>query len=219
MEGYLKNIKGYWENRFSEEGKIWGVSASKTAVYALELFQKNWVKKILIPGAGYGRNTKLFSLAGFDVVGIEISGTAFNLAEEYDPLTKFYNGSFLDMDFDDGIYDAIYCYNVLHLFRENERKLFLKKCSHKLRDNGFLFFTVFSDKERTFGKRKQVEKNTFESKPGRPVHYFTEKDLLQSFKEFYIAESGIMEDPENHGEKGPHSHILRYIFADKSPKE
>jgi len=46
-------MKEYWDNRFEAEGKIWSSLPSKTAEYALKLFRRNSVKKILIPGAGY----------------------------------------------------------------------------------------------------------------------------------------------------------------------
>jgi len=66
-----------------------------------------------------------------------------------------------------------------------------------------------------FGKGREVENNTFESKPGRQVHYFGKEDLRDHFQDFSIVKNRIIEDPENHGEQGPHSHILRYIFARK----
>ena len=78
-----------------------------------------------------------------------------------------------------------------------------------------MFFVVFSDKEDSFGRGKEVEKNTFESKPGRPVHYFSEKNLLGQFENFSIIETGLMKDPEDHGAEGPHIHRLRYIFSQK----
>ncbi len=216
MEEYAQHMDGYWETRFSKEGKIWGDSPSRTATYALELFQKCGVKKILVPGAGYGRNTKLFSSAGFKVVGIEVSETAFKLAKQYDPGTTFLHGSYLDTALGNESYDTIYCFNLLHLFRENERKLFMDKCWSELKKDGLVFFVVFSEKELSFGKGREVEKNTFESKPGRPVHYFGRMDLRDHFRDFSIIENTIMEDPENHGEQGAHSHALRYIFARKN---
>jgi SAM-dependent methyltransferase len=205
----------YWEKRFLDGGKIWGEKPSNTANHALELFKRREINKILVPGSGYGRNTKLFTTANIKVDGIEISETAINIAKRYNPKTRFIHGSVLDMPFDDEKYDGIYCFNVLHLFLKENRINFLKKCNDQLRGEGFAFFVVFSDKERSFGKGKQIEENTFESKPGRPVHYFTEADLREHFKEFSVIETGVSEDKENHGELGPHTHILRYIFAKK----
>ena len=74
-----------------------------------------------------------------------------------------------------------------------------------------MFFTVFSEEESNFGQGKEVEKNTFETRPGRPAHYYTEDDLLEQFKNFSIIEKGILTDPEDHGGK-PHTHVLRYIL-------
>ncbi len=45
------------------------------------------------------------------------------------------------------------------------------------------------------------------------VHFFTGPDLLESFRDFEVLETGIMDDPEDHGEEGPHIHRLRYIAA------
>jgi len=206
--------KSYWNKRFQNEGHVWGAEPSPTAEYAIGVFRQNGVRKVLVPGSGYGRNTRLFREAGFDVSGLEISDTACEMARTFDPQTKLYNGSVLDMSNIPGAYDAIYCYNVLHLFREKGRLLCLKECAGKVKNNGLLYFTVFSDKEASFGRGQEVEKNTFESRPGRPVHYFTEDELRRYFKDFEIMASGITEDRENHGE-GPHTHTLLYILARK----
>ncbi len=207
--------KEFWDSRFNEEGKVWGELPSKSAYQALELFRRHGVKSILVPGSGYGRNTRLFSSSGFDVTGIEISGTACNLAKQFDPKTRTYEGSVLDMAFVPGTFDAIYCFNTLHLFCENDRRLFVQECLGKLGEPGLAFFTVFSEKEPSFRQGREVESNTYESRPGRPTHYFTEEDLRQHFRDFEIFETGIVHEPEDHGGQ-PHTHILRYIIAQKA---
>jgi SAM-dependent methyltransferase len=201
----------YWDTRYRAEGKIWGESPSRTAEYASELFRKNGVNKVLVPGSGYGRNTRLFSASGFEVTGIEISPLACGLAQKFDPLTRVFTKSALDMSFLPDKYDGIYCFNTLHLFREEDRMKFIRECVNKVNTSSPMFFTVFSEQEETYGKGAETEKNTFESKPGRPVHYFTEKDLREHFKDMEILETGLMEDHENHG-AGPHTHVLRYIY-------
>jgi len=208
-------MDSYWENRYQNESKIWGEAPSRTAHQALELFRQNDVKALLVPGSGYGRNTRLFSLSGFDVTGVEISATACEIAREFDPLSRFYCTSVLDMSFLTDTFDAVYCFNTLHLFPKEERESFIKECFEKVIDGGLIYFTVFSENEPSYGKGKEVEKNTFESKPGRPVHYFTEDDLKAHFTGMDIIESGIAEDFETHGEEGPHTHILRYICIRK----
>jgi len=205
----------YWEKRFLDGGIIWGDKPSETAISALNLFKKHEVTKILVPGAGYGRNTKFFTDANLEVVGIEISESAINLAKSFNPKTQFIQGSVLEMPYNNEKYDGIYCCYVLHLFLKDNRISFLKNCYKKLKTKGFAFFVVFSDTDRSFGKGKRIEENTYESKPWRPVHYFTETDLKEHFKEYSVIETGLIEEAEDHGELGPHTHFLRYIFAQK----
>lgn len=45
--------------------------------------------------------------------------------------------------------------------------------------------------------------------------YFTEEDLLGYFNGQRIIEKGLMENLENHGEEGSHTHQLRYILVQK----
>jgi len=70
--------------------------------------------------------------------------------------------------------------------------------------------------EPTCGKGQKVEENTYESKPGRPTHYFTDEDLRDHFSAFEILETGLTEDEENHGYEGPHVHLLLYIAVCKT---
>ncbi|MGF7056419.1 class I SAM-dependent methyltransferase [Brassicibacter mesophilus] len=215
MENYTKTMSSYWNKRYLAEEKVWGETPSKTAKHCLNLFSKYNIEKLLIPGTGYGRNSKLFSDKGYKVTGVEISEKACEIASKYDPSTKIYNGSVLDMPYDDEIYDGIYCFNVLHLFRLKERYEFIQKCKKSIKGSGLMFFTVFSDQEKSYGKGMEVEKDTFESKPSRPVHYFTEDDLIGHFKGMSIIDTFLIEDSEEHGEEGVHIHKLRCICVQK----
>ncbi len=215
MNNYLDNLNSYWEKRFEDENKIWGDSPSQTIYRAIDFFKKYEVKKILVPGAGYGRHTNFLSSQGYEVCGVEISKKACAIAKENDLKTKMMLGSCLDIDFGRESFDAIYCFNLLHLFREKEREFFINKCYQELKIGGICFFVVFSDKEESYGKGTEVEKYTFESKPGRPVHYFSSEDIRSHFHKFEIIEENIINDPENHGDAGEHTHCLRYIVCNK----
>lgn len=215
MSDYKDGMRDYWNNRFSVEGEIWGVKPSKTAYYALKLFKSLNVRSVIIPGAGYGRNTRLFGEAGFKVIGVEISDNAIKEARKFDTKSKFYRKTALEIDSLGKKFDAIYCFNLLHLFKEKERLLFIEKCNEILNNDRFAFFVVFSDKEESFGRGKKIEEHTFESKPGRIAHYFTREDLLAHFNNFDVIEIGEMTDEENHGEAGEHVHRLRYVFCSK----
>ena len=209
----MLNHKAYWDTQFSKHRYIWGETPSKSAGIALSLFRKHKIKKILVPGSGYGRNSKLFSTSGFDVTGIEISEEACVLAREYDPATKIHPGSFLDDDLVQDSYEGIYCFNVLQLFLQPDRIRLIHRSAQMLSPNGFMFFTGISDQDKSFGQGQEVEKNTFAVAPEKILHYFTLDDLKEHFERFKTLETGSFEDQVTHTLYGSKSYQIRYIFV------
>lgn len=209
-------MSNYWDERYIKGGTIWGKSPSLSAKLATKIFNNESVTTVLVPGSGYGRHTDFFFKEGMNVDGIEISKEAIKMARDDNSKIQYYHGSVLDMPFSDEKYNGIYCFNVLHLFMLKDRRLFINKCQEVLNHGGIAFFTVFSDKEESYGKGQQIEKNTFESKKGRPVHYFTETDIRQHFNKFELIVTGLIDEPENHGDQGEHIHKLRYICVRKT---
>ena len=209
----MANYKNFWNSQFSKYNHIWGKTHSKSAEIALSLFRKHQVNKILVPGSGYGRNSRLFSTSGFDVTGIEISEEACALAQVYDPATKLYNGSFLDNDFVQGPYQGIYCFNVLQLFLKPDRIRFVQKSAQLLSPKGLMFFTGISDQDASFGKGEEVEENTFAVQPDKTLHFFSLDDLKLHFEEFKILEVGDVEDQISHTLYGLKRYQIRYILV------
>lgn len=205
----------YWEGRFQQGGKIWGDQPSESAKIALKHFQTHGIQKILVLGAGYGRNTRLFSTHSLTVDGIEISPTAVQLAQSFDPGSTIWEGSFFTDQYASAPYDAIFAFNLFHLFLQLDREKFRDRCWTLLRPEGLLFLTVFSVEESSYHQGKEIEPDTFESKPGRPVHYFTKNSFLKEIHPFLSLESGLIEEPENHGKIGSHIHRLYYTLAKK----
>jgi 2-polyprenyl-3-methyl-5-hydroxy-6-metoxy-1,4-benzoquinol methylase len=210
MNQFEVGAEKYWNERYQKEGPIWGDSPSRVVWIAIQLFGVEGASQILIPGCGYGRLSSLFSMSGFAVTGVDISATAVEMAKKSDERGVYYRSSALNMDFDGISYDAVFAFNLLHLMLESDRKALIKECSRKVKSGALMFFTVFSEKEEDFGKGAQVEENTFESRPGRPAHYFSEADLAAHFRDYEVVEMGLFEESEDHGGK-PHTHQLRYI--------
>ncbi|MBN1534544.1 MAG: class I SAM-dependent methyltransferase [Spirochaetes bacterium] len=209
----MEDLKSYWEERYEAEERIWGEGPSVSASMALERFRGSGARSLLVPGAGYGRNAALFARAGFAVTGIEISALACRLAGEFCPEIRMVCGSVTGYDPGGSRFDAIYCFNLLHLFLAADRERIIECWRSMLAGPGLIFCAVCSEQDAGYGRGPLVEPDTFESKPGRPVHYFTESDLRAHFKRFDILETSILRDEENHGKEGPHTHVLRYLFA------
>jgi 2-polyprenyl-3-methyl-5-hydroxy-6-metoxy-1,4-benzoquinol methylase len=209
------NYKAYWDTQFSKHHYIWGETPSRSAEIALSLFRQHLVNKILIPGSGYGRNSRLFSTSGFEVTGIEISEEACTLAQDYDPATKVYRGSFLDDDLVQDSYEGIYCFNVLQLFLKADRVRFIRKSVEMLAPHGFMFFTGISEQDKSFGQGQEIEKHTFAVAPEKILHFFTLEDLKEHFEGYKILETGRLEDQVTHTLYGLKSYQIRYILISR----
>jgi 2-polyprenyl-3-methyl-5-hydroxy-6-metoxy-1,4-benzoquinol methylase len=210
-------MKEFWEQRFKKEGAIWSYNPSKSAIYAADFFQNYPIQNLMILGIGYGRNSRPFIEKGYEVSGIEISEEAIKILNNSDlkgKIKKIHIGSILDIEFKNEKYDAVFSFNVLHLFQEKDRIVILNKCKSILNNSGLLFFTVMSELDSDYGKGTEIEYNTFDKK-GRPVHYFTERDIKNHFQDFKIIETGLIDEPEEHGDLGKHIHKCRLIVAIK----
>ncbi|MBP1177473.1 class I SAM-dependent methyltransferase [Paenibacillus sp. PvR133] len=203
----------YWNKRFTEEGMIWGCEPSQTVTQAIDLFKKNNVHDILVPGAGYGRNTKAFS-SYFQVDGIEISSSAIDLAKEWDLKTNFIQESVLEFSTCQK-YDGIYCYDLLHLFLLEDRKKLIQNCVKHLKELGVMYFTCFSDCDFNNGVGREIEEGTYEYKKGKYAHFFTEEDLKEHFNGLNILETGSIRETLIYAEKQQKEYELRYIFVQK----
>lgn len=204
----------YWGRRFAQEGMIWGSEPSPTAFAARDIFRQHKVESVLVPGAGYGRNTRVFS-SEFKTFGIELSGAALEMAEKWDPNCQFIFASVLDFC-PEVMVDAIYCYDVLHLFLEEDRRKLVANCLDQLRPEGLLYFTSFSDEDPNNGCGQLLEPGTYEYKEGKYAHFFSEADLKNQFKGMEIVETGSYVETLQGSQGSSHQYILRYIVTRKS---
>ncbi len=172
----------FWEESFKDKHTMWGFEHVDSVNYTLNLFKKHGLNKMLIPGFGYGRNAVPFLNNGFDVTGIEISETAIELAKSHfgDNL-KVYHGSVCDMPFNQELYEAIYCYALIHLLSENERAKFINACYHQLTLGGYMVFVAVSTNDTMFGQGLEISKNRYKTRHGINLFFY---DLEAIEKEF-----------------------------------
>ncbi len=185
----------YWESRFKKEGAMWKFEASDSAYFAMDLFKKNKLNKILIPGFGYGRNAKLFYENGFDLSGIEISESAIKLAKENGIDCTVHCGSVTQMPFDKDQFDGIFCYALIHLLNKKERRDFLKACFSQLKPGGLMIFTVVSEKANMFGKGRKVSNNRYEVGKGLNVYFYNHDTVINEFRDYGKVTFRDIEEP------------------------
>lgn len=194
----------YWESKFSEIGTMWGYEPADSAIQTCDLFIRNKIQKVLIPGVGYGRNAKIFIDKGIDVTGIEISDSAIRLAKEKNKLDFFiHHGSVAQMPFDNNIFDGIFCYALLHLLNKKERMQFIKKCFSQLQTNGFMIFVVVSKKASMYGNGRQLSNDRFELMKGLNVYFYDLDSATKEFKDYGLIDIQEIDEPIKHMDNQP----------------
>ena len=189
----------FWEEMFQKIGMMWQFEPADSTIFASDLFTENGLKEVLIPGVGYGRNAKTFVENGFDVTGIEISETAIQLARDNGLAFPIYHGSVNQMPFDEAVYDGIYCYALIHLLNQNERRQFLRNCSEQLRTGGIMVFVVVSKGyNKLYENGKPVSKDRFRMQNGLDVFFYDPETIVKEFGRFGLVEYREIEEPVKH---------------------
>ncbi|WP_343636224.1 class I SAM-dependent methyltransferase [Fluviicola sp.] len=186
----------FWESSFRDKQEMWGINPSKSAIVTKDLFRERSVKNVLIPGIGYGRNAQIFRENGMEVTGIEIAETAIRLLRKhYGEEMTVYHGSVTDMPFDQKLYEGIFCYALIHLLDENERRKLIEDCYNQLSENGCMVFTVISKKAPTYGTGTPIGKDRFQQFGGVNMFFYDEDAIREEFGASGLAE--IREIEEN----------------------
>ncbi|MGY5354733.1 class I SAM-dependent methyltransferase [Wenyingzhuangia sp. IMCC45467] len=189
-------MEEFWEINFNQKQEMWGLKPAKSAVITKDFFVKKELKKILIPGIGYGRNAQVFINQEIEVTGIEISKTALELAQKhYKNKMILYHGSVTNMPFNDDTYDGVFCYALIHLLNKKERAKLIQDCYQQLNQNGYMFFTAISKKATNYGKGKLISKDRYEFHKGVSIFYYDKESILEEFEKYNIFEiSEVYED-------------------------
>ncbi|MGJ1267572.1 class I SAM-dependent methyltransferase [Sphingobacterium spiritivorum] len=188
--------KEFWESAFNDKQEMWGFEPSKSAVLTKDFFVQKDLRNILIPGVGYGRNAQIFKDNGIKVTGIEISETAIRMAEKhYGTDMLIYHGSVTDMPFDKEFYDGIFCYALIHLLNEDERKKLIRDCYNQLLPGGYMVFTVISKSAHTYGQGRLISTDRYEIYEDVHMFFYDEDSIRTEFGTFGLF--GITEIDEN----------------------
>lgn len=182
----------FWEEAFRQNGEMWGWQPARSAVLANELFLAGGVKSLLVPGIGYGRNARVFRDSGIAVTGIEVSGTAIDMAKRYfgDEL-KIYHGSVTGMPFDDKLYDAVFCYALIHLLDKAGRRKLIRDCYGQLAESGLMVFTAVTKQAAIYGQGTYISKDRFEVFDGVKMFFYDTQTIAEEF-----GEAGLFEITE-----------------------
>jgi len=191
-------MSDFREDKFQKIGLLWSFEPADSAIFARDLFAKKGFKSVLIPGVGYGRNAKTFIDNGFEVTGIEISETAIRLARENGLDFRIYHGPVKRMPYGKSFYDGIFCYALLHLLNQNDRRQFLKKCFDQLQPGGMMVFIVVSKENKLYGNGRPVSIDRFLIDKGLTVFFYDSATVEKEFSPFGLLEHCEIDEPVKH---------------------
>lgn len=199
----------YWNDRYHSEGAIWGGQPSSSVEWAHRHFQAARCRTLLVAGCGYGRNLAGFAARGYpDLAGVDVSEEAVHRARLAVPGVPVTRADILQWAPERPPFDALYAFNLLHFFLEGGRRNFAAATRRLVCHEGLLALSVFSTREKACGTGTEVEPGTWETKPGRPAHYFRHGELALLFQGFQVIEEFDHEEAETHGQEGSHTHHL-----------
>lgn len=181
-----------WEETFKTKQEIWGQEPAKSTLLTKDFFVEQKIKNVLVPGIGYGRNAYPFITNGITVTGIEISQTAIDIAQKhFGNGLRIYHGSVTEMPFDHQLYEGIYCYGLIYLLDEGERKKFIQDCFNQLTENGWMVFTAITKNAKTYGQGTPVSKDQFELFEGVKIFFYDKNSIQEEF-----GDAGLLEITE-----------------------
>jgi len=218
MESHKK--MHYWDERYKKAGFEWGRQQTLVAEITRNIMEQREFKRVLDGGCGYGRDCIYLAKKGFDAVGIDVSAEALRLAREWANneglAVGFRHMDITDTNFEDFSFDTVIMFNTFHFMLEKPRKKAIGEIYRILKNGGILAQAMFSRKEKGFGEGLEVEKNTFEFKPGRPVHFFSEEEIRRAFGQFTIIQLDEVAIHEVHQDGNEHFHKEWLIVAEKT---
>ncbi|MFH1322527.1 MAG: class I SAM-dependent methyltransferase [Methanobacteriota archaeon] len=167
----------------TEHIKAWN-SEYKSSIwkghYSLDLLGSLCKGCLLDAGCGSGKYSIPLRMRGFDVIGVDVSPGALEMAvkgskcRELD--IKFLAADICHLPFPSSSFDVIWCYGVLQHLLSAERELAINEFRRLLRRDGILFLEVFGEEDMRYGGN-EVEHNTFKRKNGVIYHYFNKNEL------------------------------------------
>ena len=150
MSDSKSNQVNFFQRIYREETPVWEINRPQKAV--ISLLEAGLVKgKVLELGCGTAENSIYLNENGFDVVGIDLSQHAINIARQKakskGASIELICGDMFKHDFGGAIFDTILDSGVFHAFSDNARKKYLKVVRQLAHTEGQLHLIAWSDLE------------------------------------------------------------------------
>jgi len=161
-------------------------------------------------GCGAGNNAIFLASAGFDMMGVDISSRAIEIARE-NAAMRGIRCTFLVADLLGDLheirdpYEFAYDGEVLHHIFPEDRERYVRNVHRMLRQGGKYLSVCFSDEDPQFGGSGKYRKTPL----GTTLYFSSEKELRDLFRPYFsIRELQTREVP---GKYSPHLAVCAFL--------
>jgi SAM-dependent methyltransferase len=187
--------KGYWNDRYKSEGKIWGDVPSPTAAAATQHLKNN--SKVLDIGCGYGRDLSFLIKRGHKVCGIDSSPVSLHYMKEQGYKNNVHseyliNKKFEDTDLPDSCFDGIISHRFLHLLvKQDSVTKYIFKIWQILRKGGILCIGTRSPNDFKPSEMLHIGDGIYEYKnrPGHKIRFWDKNSFIHNFSDYFKIKS------------------------------
>lgn len=165
----------------------------------LEYFLNNIHGKSLLDyGCGDGNYSILMEKLGFNVIGIDFSSSAIEIAKNScgsDKLT-FYSADKIPDNIQKNSFDVVVMLNVLHCLSNPVRQKLLEQVRDVLKDKGYFFASVLSTDDESYPRTEwtEVEPGTFNDGSGKLFHFFTLDEIIKELDNINVLQTDRLEN-------------------------
>jgi ubiquinone/menaquinone biosynthesis C-methylase UbiE len=194
IKGFKDTIDWYDNNSEEYARSLYSVTPSESISLFLSHLPNS--PKILEVGCGPGRESKIFIEKGAKVTGVDISVGLLNIAKEKNPQAEYINANFLDLPFNNSVFDGVWSHaSLVHLETIMDVEKALSEFNRVLKERGILYVCV----KMQMGDKKTAVVTDSLSNHDRFFRYYTKEELafLLISAGFRIVQTNINND--DHG--------------------
>jgi len=204
----LQTIRITWDEYYATLRRL-PKRLKKTAAFVTQAvpdFRRHGIKNVLDLGCGAGRHCVSLAQKGFEVVGVDISGSALRLASKWakdESLTNvaFVRGAMTSIPFLGDSFGAVVSVSVIHHAVKRDILKTIAEIRRVLRDDGIFLANLISVNDPRYGQGEKVENNTFrvleafeKNRFAELHHYFTEREISRLLTQFASTKTELMKD-------------------------
>jgi ubiquinone/menaquinone biosynthesis C-methylase UbiE len=204
--------KSNWEKYYSSLKRMPKKlrTTAEFVVDAIPDMKKHKVEGVLDLGCGTGRHCVLLASSGFDVIGVDISKSALNMARRWALRQKLrkvelVRATMTNLPFSDSCLDAVVSVSVIHHAFKKDIVTTVNEIFRILSKNGWFIANLASVSDPRFGTGKLLEDNTFwideafeDKRFGELHHFFTRAELLRLLRNFRKKKVTRLKDKPNY---------------------